>query len=349
MRNKAIDIEKGIGIILVVLGHNWVIGQKSEELFRIIYSFHVPLFFFLAGVLFRSNVSFLELIAQKWHSILKPYFVVMLGVAINVAISGENFPFENLAGILFGTGQSVLWVHMWFLPHMFISVIFSWSLISFLKLKERIALAYLIIFILLITGVLIMNMFRTLNLGTLSLSSNRSATLVGLPFSVDLLFVSSSYFIFGNIFSDFVKTFKINIYLIILSLTLFIISHYLFDETMNWNSRIYGDLVLSTLQAICGIYLIIVIAETIKHINTIERLLSYIGSGSLFVLIFHSVLQGKAISKYQMIFPNSGLIGGLFGLIAGIACSLILWEVSKRIPIASAFLLPQRSEVLAKT
>ena len=44
-RVEWIDAAKGIGIILVVLGHIWLIGPGQ----KIINSFHMPLFFFLSG------------------------------------------------------------------------------------------------------------------------------------------------------------------------------------------------------------------------------------------------------------------------------------------------------------
>ena len=56
-----IDVAKGIGIILVVLGHCMAYGCQNR-LFTMIYSFHMPLFFFLSGFLFKSkdNASFLS-------------------------------------------------------------------------------------------------------------------------------------------------------------------------------------------------------------------------------------------------------------------------------------------------
>jgi fucose 4-O-acetylase-like acetyltransferase len=57
-RLEHIDVAKGIGIILVVLGHNWIIRTEKGELFRIIFSFHMPLFFFLSGVLFKAQSDF---------------------------------------------------------------------------------------------------------------------------------------------------------------------------------------------------------------------------------------------------------------------------------------------------
>lgn len=44
-----IESLKGIGIILVVLGHTFWGGTK------VIYAFHMPLFFFVSGMLFKEE------------------------------------------------------------------------------------------------------------------------------------------------------------------------------------------------------------------------------------------------------------------------------------------------------
>ncbi len=51
-RIEWVDIARGIGIILVILGHIGI-GKVG----KFIYSFHIPLFFFLSGFL-----VFLEII-----------------------------------------------------------------------------------------------------------------------------------------------------------------------------------------------------------------------------------------------------------------------------------------------
>jgi len=51
MKNKRIewaDTLKAIGIFFVVLGHNVL----PAEMYKYIFSFHVPLFFFISGYLF---------------------------------------------------------------------------------------------------------------------------------------------------------------------------------------------------------------------------------------------------------------------------------------------------------
>lgn len=83
-RMKWIDNAKGIGIILVVLGHA-IIYEKADSTFwnganTIIYSFHMPLFFFLSaylqGCLEKNNISYTQKkIKLKLISLAVPYFI----------------------------------------------------------------------------------------------------------------------------------------------------------------------------------------------------------------------------------------------------------------------------------
>lgn len=51
-RIENIDIAKGIGIILMVIGHAC---YPHIYIFNCIYIFHMPLFFFLSGFLFKES------------------------------------------------------------------------------------------------------------------------------------------------------------------------------------------------------------------------------------------------------------------------------------------------------
>ncbi|MDR5790074.1 acyltransferase family protein [Caballeronia sp. LP003] len=67
LRNRTIDAARGIGIVLVVLGH--AIGLP-EWLFRVIYSCHMPLFFFLSGYLFNGKRGPLEVMRRNSRRLL---------------------------------------------------------------------------------------------------------------------------------------------------------------------------------------------------------------------------------------------------------------------------------------
>ena len=70
-----IDIAKGIGMLLVVAGHSWLVIRNKGELFNVIYSFHMPFFFLLSGLFFSSALPFGRLLLRRSDSLLKPYFV----------------------------------------------------------------------------------------------------------------------------------------------------------------------------------------------------------------------------------------------------------------------------------
>ena len=79
-RNSQIDTLKGIGILLVVLGHNWITLEEKGTLFQLIYSFHMPLFFIISGVFTKEKENLLSFTKNKIDSILKPYFFINFSV-----------------------------------------------------------------------------------------------------------------------------------------------------------------------------------------------------------------------------------------------------------------------------
>ena len=66
-RSKWIDVYKGIGIILVVSGH--IFNGLIRDL---IFLFHMPLFFFISGYLFKSK-NYFNYFTKKSLSLLLPY------------------------------------------------------------------------------------------------------------------------------------------------------------------------------------------------------------------------------------------------------------------------------------
>ena len=73
-KNKRIlwvDVAKGIGMILVVLGHTHFGGRT------LIYTFHMPLFFFCSGLFFSNSepLNLMEKLKKCLKTILFPYFL----------------------------------------------------------------------------------------------------------------------------------------------------------------------------------------------------------------------------------------------------------------------------------
>lgn len=83
-RERWPDLVRGIAIILVIIGHTiqYVkynnVNYEEDGVFLFIYSFHMPLFMFVSGYLFKSYVdrySFIEGVWRKARSLLVPIIV----------------------------------------------------------------------------------------------------------------------------------------------------------------------------------------------------------------------------------------------------------------------------------
>lgn len=108
-----VDVAKGIGIILVILGHMPTI----PILIRLwIFSFHMPLFFFVSGYLYNvkdESISLNSLLKKKTRKILKPYvifsilFVLLDYLVLNISLDETK---TRLIRFVFGQGgYDILW------------------------------------------------------------------------------------------------------------------------------------------------------------------------------------------------------------------------------------------------
>jgi len=79
-RVQYIDIAKGIGIVLVVMGHN-DFALISPFAHKLIYSFHMPMFFFMSGMFFRPDVPFWSFLCNRFNRVLKPFLAILLLVS----------------------------------------------------------------------------------------------------------------------------------------------------------------------------------------------------------------------------------------------------------------------------
>ena len=87
-RTKWIDQAKGLGIVLVVLGHACVpslvaISGFAEKLYLFIYLFHMPVFMYLSGYAFfhfSRKYSLSAFVQRKAMAVLKPYFFYVVAM-----------------------------------------------------------------------------------------------------------------------------------------------------------------------------------------------------------------------------------------------------------------------------
>lgn len=76
-RIEWIDVCKGLGIFLVFIGHTNV-SQLSRTLYDWIYSFHMPLFYMLSGLVFDKTKynTFRKYINRRFKTLILPFFIL---------------------------------------------------------------------------------------------------------------------------------------------------------------------------------------------------------------------------------------------------------------------------------
>ena len=143
-RNDNILLLMAFVIVFVVLGHKGGIGLFSD--WFPYYSFHMPLFMFIAGYLFKENYvdSIKDYTIKKFRHLMIPYymwnlFYGLLVVALkyfDIVKFGAKFDAYNFFVMPFVHGhQFSLNVAMWFVPQLFaIQVIY----VLFRKVKKEV-------------------------------------------------------------------------------------------------------------------------------------------------------------------------------------------------------------------
>ena len=86
-RAPLFDNAKGLGIILLVLGHLFIFGSAP---FRVIFAFHMPLFFIVSGIFLRGNK--LKLLAQYLFPYLFFTILSLLIIGIPKVVMGAENP-----------------------------------------------------------------------------------------------------------------------------------------------------------------------------------------------------------------------------------------------------------------
>lgn len=121
-RDEIVDIAKGIGIILVVIGH---IGSSSlNPIVSIIYLFHMPLFFFLSGFYCNTRKCLLQFLTDKACRLLIPYVIYLF---LQTAVM-DLLIIVSYKGIE-GVEEQLLSFHslaIWFLISLFTCNILQW-------------------------------------------------------------------------------------------------------------------------------------------------------------------------------------------------------------------------------
>lgn len=89
-RVKFIDITRGIAIICIIIGHLGIYNIN-----KIVFTFHVPIFFLITGYFISDKATVLDFIKKKFRTLIVPYIctclvMIVMGVLKAYILDGTN-------------------------------------------------------------------------------------------------------------------------------------------------------------------------------------------------------------------------------------------------------------------
>ena len=106
-RLQYVDIARGIAMICIILGH---LGNPSIN--RVVFTFHVPIFFFITGYFTNNKRRLPEFAKNKLRTLIVPYIIACLAIIILGTLLGAHHgdaasAFKGwLSASLYGSGGS---------------------------------------------------------------------------------------------------------------------------------------------------------------------------------------------------------------------------------------------------
>lgn len=321
-----IDIAKGLGILVIVLAHNDLAGHHPT-LYKFIYAFHIPLFFFLSGMFFRPERAFGETARRRFNTLLKPYlftiFLIYLGEA---AFSKMTFPviWGRILKSMYATGWYIDWVQLWFIPHLFAAALFAW--LAWRLIFGRVPwdwLRWLLMFAMLAAGVFTMPYFWPFTAPIVG------GEYYGLPFSLDLVLASGFFFLAGyEVNQKPLEQFFASPLVLAGTFGLLLTMILLLPPTLDFNTRTYPSLWVNTAEALLGIAMILSLARNLeKWSEKLANVFRYFGRISLVILIFHVPIQETLADKYLRLgIPQEPTIWLAFA--SGVLIPALIYELA---------------------
>ncbi|WAT30956.1 acyltransferase family protein [Pseudomonas sp. GXZC] len=341
------DIAKGIGILMIVYGHSWFVANSLELQYPIIASFILPLFFFLSGVFFKPEQPFVEMAVRKADGLLKPFFFTMLVYVIVRDVLRGQALLPDIGGVLYASVDTIPWQALWFLPHFWVAILFSWVMLRLIqRLKLSLPVSCLLMVVQLLIGIWVLPWFWQIPVSV----GGQTWTLPGLPFGLEITLISSTYFICGYLLRDWLRRHEGSWLGLLMSVALFAAVFLYSHATMDLAQRRYDHWLWTSLLAVLGVYACWSLARVLMVSTVITRAMTYIGQNTLILLIFHGEIQHKTVDLLERLGLHA-LVAACVGFGVAVVVPLLIGEVIKRVAFLRFFYFPfpVRKAPVAKT
>lgn len=299
-RIEWLDIAKGIGILLVIAGHCFYLAYS-----RPIYAFHMPLFFFLSGLLYRDkNEKFNDFVKSKTSSLMRPW-VIMLFISFLICLAipqwRNEITFPAVLSDLYTANTNVFQnSSLWYLV-----CYYCMLLIFYFTNKVKMTISSVIAGVAIAIGLLWIK--ELLNMSNLPLHR--------LPFKIDsaliaLVFFTVAYNLKDKLLTAVEKEIKPLVITTIVFISAMLCA---LNGWSNINSLDFGNIRLLYYPiAFSGIVSVVLVSKYISKMNCgpLIKFFSFYGKHSLLIFGFQSLL----IRLYLLCFSSiEGVSMPLYG------------------------------------
>ena len=286
MKNNYIAIAKALGIMLMVVGHSGC----PDYLYRFIYMFHMPLFFFCSGFFMKPAEKFVDVrkfVFRRFKGLYWPYvkwsllFLLFHNFFLSWKLydpdyinyySRSDFIDRFLHIVFTMTGHDQLADPFWFFKQLLLSSILVF-VVEYALRSFRSKLKYLIVFLVLLSLTIISKFFGW-----------------GLPviWNLSIIFLSACFFFLGYIYKKFeLKT--IPPYLGLLALMILILGVYLYDDYLDMLWYTWKNVALYIVMALVGVFMALSFSQILER-TPFNHILYYIGNHTMIIFILHLLI-----------------------------------------------------------
>lgn len=259
-----LDVAKGYGILFVIYAHT-----DYGFIGNLLYTFHVPLFFFLSGFVFSNKYDFKTFFIKKIKAIVIPYFLYGIPMFISQVVYMKTPVLELLKDFVI---QRRLWT-LWFIACLFwLNILFYW-VVTLGKTYLKMGLLVAVIFA---AGICYFEF------GGPNLPWNMDICLTMVPFFFVGYVCKNYYDKLRGIINSVSKSVITFIICVVINQGLGILSIKLTGATMDVFHNQYGIWPLTYISAFAGIGAIVIFSHWF-----ISRPIKYIGRYSMIYFAWH--------------------------------------------------------------
>ncbi|HHY25792.1 MAG TPA: acyltransferase family protein [Desulfitobacterium dehalogenans] len=284
-----IDILKGLGIIAVVLGHS---GYQNGYF---MFFFHMPLFVFASGYLYKkdSNMSWCEVTKRRFKHLMIPYIAYMLFITLIMSsckvVAGVSLlnalSLDWKSMVLGGSSLNGVYGVFWFVTFLFtVQVLYDF-------LQREVKSSWCL-------GLTIIVFYGIAHWESTNYQH------IFIPGNVDVALFGIIFYALGHLFheKDWFNKERVGRLLLLGSIAYLAVFFYLYDEGMirfgldlkHRQYYFFGTVILTPLS--CTI-IIAFLSKLLSCIKVIRKVLGFLGQATMEIMYLH-VMTGIIISDF---------------------------------------------------